>query len=192
MRFLLHFLISGALPFLFISSCSNVLTDAPHFEFQTEATWEPRLDKVGNYEDYLLKDTRVRFCSVAIPSDLRSWNGFGTDGEYPREILNEVSIKSKLGHYELPVSFINDLGNPNIRPCNNYNYVKINQESAVLQIIMSNSDGAGSYRVFFVIDLLRGRAKRYISGYDESKFSLSHNWTPMKRKGERCRPIRRR
>ena len=184
MRPLLHFVLSGALLVLFISSCSTVLTDAPNFEFPTEATWESGHDKVGKYEEYTLKDTRVRFYSVATPSDLKSWDGFGTDGGYPREILSGVSIKSKLGDYELPASLVTDLGNPNIRPHSKYNYVRINQEAAVLRILMSNSDGAGSYRAFFVIDLPRGRAKRFISGYDEPEFSLSHDWAPMNRKSE--------
>jgi len=189
MRFLLHFIPSGALLVLFISSCSTVLTDAPFVEFPTEATWKSGHDKVGNYEEYKLEDTRVRFYSAATPPDLKSWDGFGTDGGYPREILSGVSIKSKLGDYELPASFVNDLGDPNIRPHSNYDYVRMNQEAAVLRIFMSNSDGAGSYRVFFVIDLPRGRAKRFISGYDEPEFSLSHDWTPMNRKeGEHDAP----
>jgi hypothetical protein len=182
MRPLLHFVLSGALIVLFISSCSTVLTDASDFEFPTEATWDSGHDKVGNYEDYTLKDTRVRFYSAATPSDLKSWDGFGTDGGHPHEILSGISIKSKLGDYELPASLVTDLGNPNIRPISNHDYVTINQKAAVLRILMSNSDGAGSYRVVFVIDLPSGRAKRFVSGYDEQEFSLSHDWTPMNRK----------
>ena len=183
MQPILHFVLSGALIVSFISSCSTALTDAPDFELPSEATWESGHDKVGNYEDYTLKDTRVRFYSAATPSDQKSWDGFGTDGGYPREILSAVSIKSNLGDYELPASLLNDLGDPNIRPHNNHDYVRINQEADVLQILMSNSDGAGSYRVFFVIDLPRGRAKRFISRYDEQEFILSHNWIPMNQKG---------
>ena len=182
MLHLFHFVLSGALIVLCISSCATVLKDTPDFDFPTEATLESGHDKVGNYEDYTLKDTRVRFCSAATPSDLKSWDGFGTDGGYPHEILSGVSIKSRLGDYELPASLVNDLGDPNIRPHSNHDYVRINQEAAVLRILMSNSDGAGSYRVVFIIDLPSGRAKRFISGYDEQEFFLSHDWTPMNRK----------
>jgi hypothetical protein len=184
MKRLLRSILSGALLVTLISSCSTVRIDAPDFEFPTKATREAGRDKTGNYEDYTFRDTRVRFYSADTPSDLQSWDGFGTDGGHPWEILTGVSIKSVFGDYELPATLVSDLGNPNIRQSVGYDHVRIDQEASVLRIAMSNSDGAGSYRVLFVIDLQGGRAQRHVRDYLEPEFTRTHDWTPLNRKGE--------
>ena len=184
MKHLLLAIISGTLLVALISSCSTMRIDTPDFELPAKATREAGHDKKRNYEDYTFRDTRVRFYSADTSPDLQSWDGFGTDGGHPRELLTGVLIKSECGDYELPATLINDLGNPNIRQTAGYDYVRIDQIATVLRIAMANSDGAGSYQVLFVVDLQKGRAQRYVRDYMDPDFIRTHEWMPIIKKGE--------
>lgn len=162
-----------------ISSCSNVRMDTSDCEFQTQAIREVGSDTTGNYEDYLMKGATVRFYSMNTPSDLRNWDGFGTDGGLPNELLTKIFVRCELGDYDFPSTLIDDLGDPNIRGPLEYDHVRIRKTGSFLRICMSNSDGAGSYKVFFLVDLRHGRVRRFVQDYTEDQFTRTHDWIPL-------------
>jgi len=187
LRALLIFSLFGAIPY----SCSSTTENRINVDFPTQASRTLGRDQFGEFEDYTLQDTRVRFYLSTAPTSLSTWNGYGTDGGVPRELVSGIFVRSRFGDYEFPSDLFDDLGDPNIRQSGSHEYVTIQQKDESLRIGMANSDGAGGYRVLFEVDLLGGRAQRFVQDHMESTFNRTHKWTTINKtenKSEQATP----
>jgi|TARA_B100000959_G_scaffold258567_1_gene293546 hypothetical protein len=129
----------------------------------------------GQFQDYYAGTTTIRFHELKLPEERKHepWKGYGVDGGFPQTIVAALKITNASDSYSLPVDMVNDLGNPNIR------HVRIRQKDKLLEISMTNSDGAGGHFVLFQVDLEKAQARRFVRMVIEDDFTKTHDWTAI-------------
>ena len=130
----------------------------------------------GKFQDYYAGTTTIRFHELELPEERKheSWKGYGVDGGFPKTIVSALKITNASGSYSLPVDMVNDLGDPNI------GHVRVRQNGKLLELSMTNSDGAGGHFVLFQVDLEKAQACRFVRMVIEDNFTKTHDWTAMK------------
>jgi hypothetical protein len=73
---------------------------------------------------------------------------------------------------------VNDLGNPNI------GHVRVRQNGKLLELSMTNSDGAGGHFVLFQVDLAKAQARRFVRMVIEDNSTKTHDWTAIRKHGK--------
>lgn len=73
-------------------------------------------------------------------------NFWGTDGDIPKEVITDISVAKNKEPIVIPRNAFNDLYQPNLKTLSVY----FGPENT-LYIFMQNSDGAGSYAIFWII-----------------------------------------
>ncbi len=168
-----------------VASCTHSVPEPLSVDFRSRATKRVSHDRHGHYEEYQLKQTRVRFYEENTPESIKTWQGYGTDGGRPSTFLKMVKIILPVGEYSIPPELVTDMGAPNLMESGKFDYVRLRQEKRLLTIAMLNSDGAGGYKALYLIDLDKLEVKRFVEDYLELKFSRTHDWTPLDRVGGR-------
>ena len=135
---------------------------------------------VGKFKDYFIGPIKIRFHEEKLPENRKSdpWTGYGVDGGFPQTVLSALKITDASGSYSLPVDMVNDLGNPNI------GHVRVRQNGKLLELSMTNSDGAGGHHVLFQIDLAKNQARRFVRMVIEDDFTKTHDWMAIRKHGK--------
>ena len=130
----------------------------------------------GKFQDYYAGTTTIRFHELELPEERKHepWKGYGVDGGFPKTVVSALKIMDASGSYSLPVDMVNDLGDPNI------GHVRVRQNGKLLELSMTNSDGAGGHFVLFQVDLEKAQACRFVRMVIEDNFTKTHDWTAMK------------
>ena len=130
----------------------------------------------GKFQDYYAGTTTIRFYELELPEERKHepWKGYGVDGGFPKTVVSALKIMDASGSYSLPVDMVNDLGDPNI------GHVRVRQNGKLLELSMTNSDGAGGHFVLFQVDLEKAQARRFVRMVIEDNFTKTHDWTAMK------------
>ena len=130
----------------------------------------------GKFKDYFVGAVTIRFHEAKLQEEHKHepWKGYGVDGGFPKTVVSSLKITNNSGSYSLPVDMVEDLGNPNI------GHVRVRQKGKLLEISMTNSDGAGGHFVLFQIDLKTTQARRFVRMVIEDDFTKTHDWTAMK------------
>ena len=130
----------------------------------------------GKFKDYFVGTIKIRFHEAELQEERKRepWTGYGVDGGFPQTVVSSLKITNASGSYSLPVDMVNDLGNPNIR------HVRIRQKGKLLEISMTNSDGAGGHFVLFQVDLEKAQARRFVRMVIEDDFTKTHDWTTIR------------
>jgi hypothetical protein len=130
----------------------------------------------GKFKDYFVGTIKIRFYEAELQEkrNREPWTGYGVDGGFPKTIVSGLKITNNSGSYSLPVDMVEDLGNPNI------GHVGVRQKGKLLEISMTNSDGAGGHFVLFQVDLEKAQARRFVRMVIEDDFTKTHDWTAMK------------
>ena len=131
----------------------------------------------GKFKDYFVGTVKIRFHEAELQEDHRHepWKGYGVDGGFPKTVVAALKIMDASGSYSLPVDMVNDLGNPNI------GHVRVRQNGKLLELSMTNSDGAGGHHVLFQIDLAKAQARRFVRMVIEADFTKTHDWTTIRK-----------
>ena len=129
----------------------------------------------GKFQDYYAGTTTIRFHELELPEERKHepWKGYGVDGGFPKTVVSALKIMDASGSYSLPVDMVNDLGNPNI------GHVRVRQNGKLLELSMTNSDGAGGHFVLFQVDLKKSQACRFVRMVIEDDFTKTHDWTAI-------------
>ena len=129
----------------------------------------------GKFKDYFVGTIKIRFYEAELPEERKRdpWTGYGVDGGFPQTIVSGLKITNTSGSYSLPVDMVNDLGDPNI------GHVRVRQKGKLLEISMTNSDGAGGHFVLFQVDLEKAQARRFVRMVIEDDFTKTHDWTAI-------------
>ena len=129
----------------------------------------------GKFQDYYAGSTTIRFHELELPEERKHepWKGYGVDGGFPKTIVSALKITNASGSYSLPVGMVNDLGDPNI------GHVRVRQNGKLLELSMTNSDGAGGHFVLFQVDLEKAQARRFVRMVIEDDFTKTHDWTAI-------------
>jgi hypothetical protein len=129
----------------------------------------------GKFQDYYAGTTVIRFYELELPEERQHepWKGYGVDGGFPKTIVSALKIMDASGSYSLPVDMVDDLGNPNI------GHVRVRQNGKLLELSMTNSDGAGGHFVLFQVDLEKAQARRFVRMVIEDDFTKTHDWTAI-------------
>ena len=132
------------------------------------------------FKDYFIGNVKIRFHEAELPEERKHdpWKGYGVDGGFPQTVLSALKITDASGSYSLPVDMVNDLGNPNI------GHVRVRQNGKLLELSMTNSDGAGGHFVLFQVDLEKAQARRFVRPVIEDDSTKTHDWTAIRRHGE--------
>ena len=130
----------------------------------------------GKFKDYLIGSITIRFHEEKLPENRKRdpWTGYGVDGGFPQTVVSSLEITDASGTYSLPAGMVDDLGNPNI------GCVRVRQNGKLLELSMTNSDGAGGHHVLFQVDLEKARACRFVRVVIEDDFTKTHDWTAIK------------
>jgi len=130
----------------------------------------------GKFKDYYAGTTTIRFYEAELQEkrNREPWTGYGVDGGFPQTIVSGLKITNTSGSYSLPVDMVNDLGDPNI------GHVRVRQKGKLLEISMTNSDGAGGHFVLFQVDLEKAQARRFVRMVIEDNFTKTHDWTAIR------------
>ena len=130
----------------------------------------------GKFKDYYAGTTTIRFYESELQEERNRdpWTGYGVDGGFPQTIVSGLKVTNNSGSYSLPADMVEDLGNPNI------GHVGVRQKGKLLEISMTNSDGAGGHFVLFQFDLKKAQARRFVRMVIEDNFTKTHDWTAMK------------
>jgi len=130
----------------------------------------------GKFKDYYVGTIKIRFHEAELQEEHKRepWTGYGVDGGFPKTIVSGLKITNSYGSYSLPVDMVNDLGNPNIR------HVRVQQNGKLLELSMTNSDGAGGHFVLFQVDLEKAQARRFVRMVIEDNFTKTHDWTAIR------------
>ena len=134
----------------------------------------------GKFKDYFIGTAKIRFHEAELPEERKRdpWTGYGVDGGFPQTVLSALKIMDASGSYSLPVDMVNDLGNPNI------GHVRVLQNGKLLELSMTNSDGAGGHHVLFQVDLEKAQARRFVRMVIEDDFTKTHDWTAIRKHGK--------
>jgi hypothetical protein len=127
----------------------------------------------GKFKDYYAGTTTIRFYESELSEDCKHdpWAGYGVDGGFPETVVSALEITGAFGTYSLPTDMVEDLGDPNI------GHVRVQQNGKLLELTMTNSDGAGGHHVLFQIDLAKAQARRFVRMVIEDDFTKTHDWT---------------
>ena len=119
---------------------------------------------------------KIRFHEAELQEDHKHepWKGYGVDGGFPKTVVAALKIMDASGSYSLPVDMVNDLGDPNI------GHVRVRQNGKLLELSMTNSDGAGGHFVLFQVDLEKAQARRFVRMVIEDNFTKTHDWTTIR------------
>ena len=130
----------------------------------------------GKFKDYFIGTAKIRFHEAKLPEERKRdpWKGYGVDGGFPETVVSGLKITNNSGSYSLPADMVEDLGNPNI------GHVRVRQNGKLLELSMTNSDGAGGHFVLFQVDLEKAQACRFVRMVIEDNFTKTHDWTAMK------------
>ena len=133
----------------------------------------------GKFKDYFVGTVKIRFHVAELQEEHKHepWKGYGVDGGFPKTVVVALKIMDASGSYSLPVDMVNDLGDPNI------GHVRVRQNGKLLELSMSNSDGAGGHFVLFQVDLEKAQARRFVRMVIEDDFTKTHDWTAMNNGG---------
>ena len=133
----------------------------------------------GKFKDYFVGTDKIRFHEAELPEERKRdpWTGYGVDGGFPETVVSALEITGASGTCSLPVDMVNDLGNPNI------GHVRVRQNGKLLELSMTNSDGAGGHFVLFQVDLEKAKTRRFVRMVIEDDFTKTHDWTAMKNGG---------
>ena len=158
---------------LVVASCFLATSTPPrtgHPELRASGE-DPR----GKFAEYRLGDTAIRFYEEVFPEERKrwAWEGYGVDGGCPQTVLSAVEITAVSGNYALPEKLVTDLGNPSIE------HARVRQNGTLLELAMSNSDGAGGHHVLYQIDLARSKARRFVRMVIEDEPRETHGWTAI-------------
>jgi hypothetical protein len=139
----------------------------------------------GKFKDYFIGPIKIRFHEEKLPGNrkLDPWTGYGVDGGFPQTVVSSLEITDASGTYSLPADMVNDLGNPNI------GHVRVRQNGKLLELSMTNSDGAGGHHVLFQVDLEKARACRFVRVVIEDDFTKTHDWTAIKNRAA-AKPVK--
>jgi hypothetical protein len=74
------------------------------------------------------------------------------------------------------VELVNDLGNPNI------DHVRARQTGNILELSMTNSDGAGGHHVLFQVNTFEYQVRRFVRMVIEDDMQKTHDWTPLRKR----------
>ena len=134
----------------------------------------------GKFQDYYVGPTTIRFYELELPEERKRdpWTGYGVDGGFPQTIVSDLKITNNSGSYFLPADMVEDLGNPNI------GHVGVRQNGKLLELSLTNSDGAGGHHVLFQIDLAKAQARRFVRVVIEDDFTKTHDWTAVRKHGK--------
>ena len=134
----------------------------------------------GKFQDYYVGPTTIRFYELELPEERKHepWTGYGVDGGFPQTVVSALEITGASGTCSLPVDMVNDLGNPNI------GHVRVRQNGKLLELSMTNSDGAGGHHVLFQVDLEKAQARRFVRMVIEDDFTKTHDWTAIRKHGK--------
>ena len=129
----------------------------------------------GKFKDYFVGTVKIRFHEAELQEDHKHepWKGYGVDGGFPKTVVAALKIMDASGSYSLPVDMVNDLGDPNI------GHVRVRQNGKLLELSMTNSDGAGGHFVLFQVDLEKAQARRFVRMVIEDDFTKTHDWTAI-------------
>ena len=129
----------------------------------------------GKFKDYFVGTVKIRFHETELQEEHKHepWTGYGVDGGFPETVVSALKIMDASGSYSLPVDMVNDLGNPNI------GHVRVRQNGKLLELSMTNSDGAGGHFVLFQVDLEKAQARRFVRMVIEDDFTKTHDWTAI-------------
>ena len=137
----------------------------------------------ASYKDYSIGTIKVRVHEAELSEDRKRvpWTGYGVDGGFPKTVVTAVEITNASGTYSLPADMVDDLGNPS-----GHGHVRLNEK--LLELSMSNSDGAGWYQVLFQVDLAKAQTRRFVEMAIDDSPTKTHDWTAItKRKETRVR-----
>ena len=134
----------------------------------------------GKFKDYFVGTVKIRFHEAELQEDHKHepWKGYGVDGGFPKTVVAALKIMDASGSYSLPVDMVNDLGDPNI------GHVRVRQNGKLLELSMTNSDGAGGHFVLFQVDLEKAQARRFVRMVIEDDFTKTHDWTAISNDGK--------
>ena len=134
----------------------------------------------GKFKDYFVGNVKIRFHETELPEERKHdpWKGYGVDGGFPQTIVSDLKVTNNSGSYSLPADMVEDLGNPNI------GHVGVRQNGKLLELSMTNSDGAGGHHVLFQIDLAKAQARRFVRMVIEDDFTKTHDWTAIRKHGK--------
>jgi hypothetical protein len=134
----------------------------------------------GKFKDYFAGTIKVRFHEEKLPENRKRdpWTGYGVDGGFPQTVVSSLEITDASGTYYLPAKMVNDLGNPNI------GHVRVRQNGKLLELSMTNSDGAGGHHVLFQVDLAKAQARRFVKVVIDDDHTKTHDWTTIKNRKE--------
>ena len=134
----------------------------------------------GKFKDYFVGTVKIRFHVAELQEDHKHepWKGYGVDGGFPKTVVAALKIMDASGSYSLPVDMVNDLGDPNI------GHVRVRQNGKLLELSMTNSDGAGGHFVLFQVDLEKAQARRFVRMVIEDDFTKTHDWTAISNDGK--------
>ena len=129
----------------------------------------------GKFKDYFVGTDKIRFLEAEPPEERKRdpWTGYGVDGGLPQTIVSDLKITNNSGSYSLPADMVEDLGNPNI------GHVHVRQNGKMLELSMTNSDGAGGHHVLFQVDLENAQARRFVRMVIEEDYTTTHAWTAI-------------
>ena len=129
----------------------------------------------GKFKDYFVGTVKIRFHETELQEEHKHepWKGYGVDGGFPKTVVVALKIMDASGSYSLPVDMVNDLGDPNI------GHVRVRQNGKLLELSMTNSDGAGGHFVLFQVDLEKAQARRFVRMVIEDDFTKTHDWTAI-------------
>ena len=134
----------------------------------------------GKFKDYFSESIKIRFHEAELQEEHKHepWKGYGVDGGFPKTVVAALKIMDASGSYSLPVDMVNDLGDPNI------GHVRVRQNGKLLELSMTNSDGAGGHFVLFQVDLEKAQARRFVRMVIEDDFTKTHDWTAISNDGK--------
>lgn len=128
--------------------------------------------------DYEVGALTVRFRSSELSKERKNspWTGYGVDGGHPDTVIHSLDVSDGTGSYSVPGQLVNDLGNPNIQG------VRTRQTGNLLDLAMTNSDGAGGHHVLFQINTAEYKVRRFVRKVIDEDMSKTHDWTPLRKR----------
>ena len=128
----------------------------------------------SSFKDFFVGTVKVRVHKAQLSEDRKRvpWTGYGVDGGFPGTVVTAVEISNTSGTYDLPADMVDDLGNPN-------GHGHVRQNGKLLELSMSNSDGAGGHHVLFQVDLEKAQARRFVEMAIDDNPTKTHDWTAI-------------
>ena len=128
--------------------------------------------------DYQVGALTVRFRSSELSDERKEdpWTGYGVDGGHPDTVIHSLDVSDESGTYSVPAELVNDLGDPNIE------HVRARQTGNLLDLSMTNSDGAGGHSVLFQINTSEYKVRRFVRKVIDDDMTKTHDWTPLRKR----------